>query len=425
MSAEILSIGSELMAGRIADTNAAFLSEQLARLGFQVTRHTAVGDREGDILEALTQIADRADVAIVTGGLGPTPDDLTRQAFAEFCKVELVESTDAAARLRDFFTARNRVPSPSNFIQARIPRGGAVLINGHGTAAGFSIRRGKCDFFCLPGVPSEMKLMFQQAVAPALAGRTTQTCLTRCLHVFGIPESVIGERLRAWMGEDKDPEVATQASHGTITIRITSKAPDEREARERIASVESKVRAQLGPAIFGGDEQTLEGAVAALLKQRGLSVAVAESCTGGEVSARLTDIPGISRHLLEAAVTYSNEAKVRRLNVPVKLIERHGAVSLQVAEAMAAGMRAMSGADITLAVTGIAGPTGATAAKPVGLVYVALATAASIRVEELRLAGNRKQIKDRAAKHALNMLRLYLEEDAPNMVKKSESTGMT
>ena len=381
MSAEILSIGSELMAGRIADTNAAFLSEQLARLGFQVTRHTAVGDREGDILEALTQIADRADVAIVTGGLGPTPDDLTRQAFARFCGVELAESADAAARLRDFFTARNRVPSPSNFIQARIPRGGVVLINGPGTAAGFSIRCGKCEFFCLPGVPSEMKLMFQQAVAPALAGRTARTSVTRCLHVFGMPESVIGERLREWMGENKNPEVATQASHGTITIRITSTAPDEHEAGERRAAVESKVRAQLGQAIFGEDEQTLAGAVAALLEQRRLSLAVAESCTGGEVSARLTDIPGISRHLLEATVTYSNEAKVRRLSVPAALIERHGAVSAEVAEAMAGGMRATSGADIALAITGIAGPTGATLRSAYSAEVASATKAGSLRYE--------------------------------------------
>ena len=263
--------------------------------------------------------------------------------------------------------------------------------------------------------------MFRQSVAPVLTGRTARTSVTRCLHVFGMPESVIGERLREWMGEDKNPEVATQASHGTITIRITSTAPDEREAGERMAAVESKVRAQLGQAIFGEDEQTLAGAAAALLEQRGLSLAVAESCTGGEVSARLTDIPGISQRLIETAVTYSNDAKTRRLSVPAALIERHGAVSAEVAEAMAGGMRATSGADIALAITGIAGPTGATAAKPVGLVYVALASEGASRVEELRLTGDRRQIKDRAAKYALNMLRLYLEEGTSNMVDKSES----
>ena len=408
MDAEILSIGSELMAGSIANTNAAFLSERLMNLGYRVTRHTAVGDCMEDILSALRRIAERADVAIVTGGIGPTPDDLTRQAFARFSGCELVEDEAGAELLRSRFAAWKHTPSPSNFIQATIPAGSRAMINHNGTATGFSLKHDGCDFFCLPGVPSEMKKMFDDDVAPRLRGRTGRITQVRTLHVIGVGESTIGEHLREFMGEGKNPEVATQAHHGEITVRITGSGPDEEKVRADMAVIESAVHSRLGTAIFGENGQTLAGAVAALLEGRGLRVAIAESCTGGEIASRLADIPGISRHLIEGAVTYSNDAKIRRLNVPPELIEKHGAVSAEVAEAMALGMRDTSGADLALAVTGIAGPSGGTPSKPVGLVYIALANLQDVEVREARLLGSRVRIKDRTTKQALNMLRLHL-----------------
>ena len=409
MSAETLCIGSELVAGRIADTNATYLADQLLRLGFRVVRHTTVGDRKADIIAALDEISRRAKVAVVTGGLGPTPDDLTRNAFSEFCDAPLVENAEAAMRTRSFFAARNREPSPSNLVQAQLPEGAELIRNPRGTAAGFSIRHGTCEFFCLPGVPGEMKMMYHETVKPRLRGMTAQTILVRCLQVFGVPESVVGERLSDLMLPVRNPEMATQARQGVITLRITSTGTDEAEAREQLDSSEKAVRDRLGDAVFSSEERSLAEVVVGLLERRGVTLAVAESCTGGEISAALTDVPGISRFFLEAAVTYSNESKSKRLAVPLELIRRHGAVSREVAAAMARGVRTSSGANIGVATTGIAGPTGATPTKPVGLVYVALAHAEDVSVEELRLAGDRQQIKDRAAKYALNKLRLHLE----------------
>ena len=410
MNAEVLSIGSELMAGRIADTNAAFLSEQLLSLGFDVPRHTAVGDRRADIRMAIEEIAPRADLAIVTGGLGPTRDDPTRECFAAVCGVDLVEDPESTRRIRELFAVRRMPLPPSNFGQAYFPRGGEPLRNSTGTAAGFAVRRLRCRFFCLPGVPSEMKVMFGESVEPQLRSASDHATLVRSLHTFGLSESAIGERLFELMAEDHNPAVATQAHDAIITLRLTATDSTEAAARRRLDEAEKQVRALLGSAIFGADAtSTLPAAVATLLKRTGLKVAFAESCTGGEMTARLTDVPGISASLLESAVTYSNESKIRRLGVPAEILEREGAVSAATAEAMARGLRATSGADIALSITGIAGPDGGTAAKPVGLVYIALADSAGARVEETRWRGNRQQIKDRAAKSGLNMLRLYLE----------------
>ena len=414
MNAEILSIGSELMAGRIADANAAFLSERLTCLGFHVTRHVAVGDRTPDIVASLRSMSERADVAIVTGGIGPTPDDVTRRAFARFAAVDLVAIPDAVRRLEDFFSARKRPLSPSNLIQARIPQGSNLIPNQRGTAAGFRLQHGSCEFYCLPGVPAEMQQMFIESVGPRLQDRSSGVTRTKRLEVFGLPESLIGERLAGLMGEDRNPEVATQACEGAITVRITATGPDKDAATEQLESVSAHVKDALGNHVFGEDGRSLAEAVAELLDRRSLTLAVAESCTGGEVCARLTDVPGISRHLIECTVTYSDTAKTRRLNVPPDMIQRHGAVSREVAECMADGMRESSGAALALGITGIAGPTGGKETKPVGLVYVALAGADGTRAEELRLGGSRRQIKDRAAKHALNFLRLHLEGQEPN-----------
>jgi nicotinamide-nucleotide amidase len=410
MNAAILSIGSELMEGRIADTNAAFLSDRLTTLGFRMDRHVAVGDRRADILAELRALATAVDVVVVTGGIGPTPDDPTRQVFAEFLGVELVEDAVAADDLRALFARRNIVPPASNFIQARIPAGAELLRNPTGTAAGFSCRAARCLFFSLPGVPSEMKVMYRESIEPALRRMTDRTILVRALMTFGMPESLIGEKLREMMTEGHEPAVATQAHEGVITVRITATDRDAAACRAKLEAAERDVRARLGDCVYGVEGQSLAEVAAALLRERGLSLAVAESCTGGNVAAQLTDVPGISACLMETAVTYSNASKTRRLGVAASLIEAYGAVSPEVARAMAAGMRLNARVDLALATTGIAGPTGATPEKPVGLVYVALAHAGGVIVEEARSFGStRTQIKDRGAKRALNTLRLFLE----------------
>jgi nicotinamide-nucleotide amidase len=255
-----------------------------------------------------------------------------------------------------------------------------------------------------------MKVMFRESVEPQLRPAADHATIIRSLHTFGLSESTIGERLFDLMAEDHNPQVATQAHDGIITLRLTATDSDDAAARRRLEAAEKQVRTLIGNAIFGADEAaTLQASVAALLARTRLKIAVAESCTGGEVSARLTDMPGISAFLLESVVTYSNESKIRRLGVPVEILQRDGAVSAATAEAMACGMRATSGADVALSLTGIAGPDGGTADKPIGLVYMALADAAGARIEEVRFRGDRQQIKDRSAESGLNMLRLYLE----------------
>lgn len=410
MKAEILSVGSELVAGRIADTNAAFLSKRLMNLGIPVTRHTAVDDCQGDIVDALRCISERADLAIVSGGIGPTPDDVTRQAFAEFCGVGMTEIPEAVAHINRLFALRGRQAPASNMIQARIPENSVPLPNSQGTATGFQLTANGCEFFCLPGVPREMKAMFDNTIAPQLKDRSGSALDVVCLQTFGMPESTIGEKLNDLMGKGRNPEVATQACEGVITIRVTARSTHSGDAQNQANETAQRIRDRLGKAVFAEGQMTMAETVAGLLESASLTLAVAESCTGGEIASRLTNVPGISRFLMECAVTYSNASKTRRLGVPDELIRQHGAVSEVVAKHMAQGMRTTSGADIALATTGIAGPGGGTDIKPVGLVYVALTDARDTYVEELRLRGNRTQVKDRAAKSALNTLRRYLEE---------------
>jgi nicotinamide-nucleotide amidase len=268
---------------------------------------------------------------------------------------------------------------------------------------------GTCDYFCLPGVPAEMMRMYSEGVEPLLQERSPRRTRVTSLQTFGLPESVVGERLQDLMSVGNKVQVATQARGGVIAVRISATGDDPAAAQEQVERVEREVRDRLGEAVFGEEKATLQEAVAAGLEARGLTLAVGESCTGGEIAARLTDVPGISRFFVEGAVTYSNAAKVRRLRVPPALLEQHGAVSAPVAQAMARGIREVSGAALGLAVTGIAGPGGGTPAKPVGLVYLALSDARDTDTCDLHLAGGRQQIRDRITKHALNMLRLYLE----------------
>ena len=255
-----------------------------------------------------------------------------------------------------------------------------------------------------------MKVMFNESVGPALRALSDRVILVRSLHTLGMSEALIGELLAEMMAEGHSPAVATQASEGMITVRITADEATEATAREKLAATEREIRAKLGEVVYAADGLTLGWAVAELLEKRALTLAVAESCTGGEIAARLTDVPGISRFFLEGAVTYSNASKTARLGVPADLIQRHGAVSAETAEAMAAGMRRSFGADVALSATGIAGPAGGSKEKPVGLVYIGIADASGTRSERVMAFGTREQIKVRAAKRALNILRLHLEK---------------
>ena len=412
MNASILSIGTELSTGQSVDTNAVWLATELTTLGFRVVEHITVGDDIEQISDAVCRLIGHSDVVIVTGGLGPTLDDLTRDGIARAIGQPLEENAEAVAQVRAFFARLGREVSPSNLRQAMVPRGSSILRNARGTAPGMQCRLGERRLFALPGVPDEMKAMFQGDVAPLLVGLgPASACTRRRVNCYGMSEAKIGELLAEFMGRDRNPLVGTSACAGVISIRIVSQADTASEAEALAQQDVDAIRGRLGRCVYGEGDETLESAVGQLLRERGKTLSTAESCTGGLLAKRLTDIPGSSGYFLRGFVTYSDESKADEVAVPRELITTHGAVSEPVASALASGCRTVSGSDFALSTTGIAGPTGAVEPdKPVGLVYIGLADEAGVTVRRLVLGDylDRKGIRDRACGAALNLLRLRL-----------------
>lgn len=414
MRAAILSVGSELVTGLVLDTHGREISRALAGLGIEVARHETLDDNVPEIAAALERAAADAGLVVVTGGLGPTPDDLTRDGLAEAMGVPLEENAAARAMLDAWAAPRGRKPGGSNLRQALLPKGAEPLPNPVGSAPGILAVLGAARVFCLPGVPGEMRRMLADQVLPRLgpaqAGRVS---MVRTVRTFGMPESEVGERLADLMALGRSsppvsgPRVATAAHSGIIDVHIHATGP--RESVERALQAEAaEVRRRLGPVVFAEGDTDMAGAVAALLAEAKATLALAESCTGGLVATKLVAVPGISEWLLEAVVAYSNAAKVRLLGVPGAVLEEHGAVSEPVARAMAEGARKRSGANLALAVTGIAGPGGGSAAKPVGTVWFALAHQGGTEAAHRVFVGDRDHVRERAAIFALNMLRVHL-----------------
>ena len=410
MRAVILSIGRELVSGLTLDRHAQAISKALMALGVQVLRHLTLDDDVEAITEAFRAAGADADLVVATGGLGPTLDDGTRDALARAMGVPLEESAPAREHLYGWAKARGKVLSRSNLVQTLLPRGAATLPNPVGTALGIEARVGGARVFVMPGVPTEMHKMLADEVLPRLASaQGARVTRVRTVRTFGLPESQLGERLADLMAPRRHPQVGTAVHGGMIDVHIyATGAPQE---VERLLEIDARaVRERLGPWVFAEGDEHMEDAVAGLLAGRRATVAVAESCTGGLIAAKLVNVPGISRWLLEGVVAYSNASKVRTLGVPEDLIGRHGAVSEEVARAMAEGIRRRSGADFALGVTGVAGPEGGTAEKPVGTVWTALADAAATPAAREVFTGDRALVRERAANYALNMLRLRLIE---------------
>jgi len=408
--AVVLSIGGELVGGLRPDTHAAEIVRALAALGIETVRHETLDDDATAIADAFRRAADAAEVVVATGGLGPTRDDRTRYGLAEAMDAAIVEHPDAVAHLAAWAESRGREISPSNRVQTLLPEGADVLPNPIGTAVGIAVRLGEAQVFCLPGVPAEMRAMLRDQVLPRLQrtapGRVRRV---RTIRTFGLPESEVGERLADLMAPGRRPRVGTACHAGVIDIHI--QAAGETDAVDRLLkTAASVVRERLGAAVFGEGDAGLEAAVAALLDEAGATVALAESCTGGLVAAKLVGVPGMSDHLLEAVVAYANASKIRTLGVPEEMIQEHGAVSEPVVRAMAEGARRRAGADLAVAVSGIAGPGGGSPEKPVGTVWFALSDAADTRAVCEHLPGDRGLIRERAALYALNLLRLGLSE---------------
>lgn len=422
MNAIIISIGDELVLGQNVDTNSAWLSRQLAAVGCTVAAHLTVPDDQRLIEQAIVECGERSDFLVITGGIGPTADDLTRQALAVVMRQELVLNDLWLKRLEDFFRARGREMPPTNRIQAMIPTGATMIDNALGTAAGIdatltfdrpvpghSPRKHTCRVFSLPGVPKEMTAMFTRDVLPHIrqAGGGG-VILSASLHTFGVGESSIAERLGDLMRRDRNPSVGTTASGGVVTLRINSRFESREKAQEELHRTIDACRAAVGDLIYGEDDQTLQQVVGRMLAERKLTVTTAESCTGGLLAKLITDVSGSSEYFHAGFITYSNEMKYQRLGVSMEIINIHGAVSEPVVQAMANHAKRLAKADVALAISGVAGPTGGTAAKPVGTVCIALAHEGGTTARTFNFPGDREWVRDRAAKTGLTLLRFHL-----------------
>ena len=422
MVAELVFVGTELLLGQILNTNAQYLSKKLAELGIDVYRQTVVGDNPERLTDCVRESLGRAELLITTGGLGPTGDDLTKEVVARILGRDLVTDQAALASIEGFFAARGRTMTSNNRKQALIPRGSRALPNHRGTAPGVLVEAaaetGDKLVVMLPGPPRELGPMFEAEVLPHLTQRpgVGQTIVSRVLHLCGIGEAEVADRLGDIIAEQAETTIAPLASQGEVRLRLTTKASSRRAGLARMEPVEREIRRHLGRHVYGVDGQSLPGVVADLLTGVGLRLALAESCTGGLLSSWLTDQPGVSAAFTAGLVVYANQAKLDLLGVPAAQIERHGAVSAEVCAAMATGARRVGRADIGVGITGIAGPSGATASKPVGLVFIGLAAAgAEVAVAQHRFVGDRETIKARAARQALVRLRDHLLDLGPGV----------
>jgi nicotinamide-nucleotide amidase len=413
----IVATGDELATGSCVDTNSAAIAARLLELGFETERIVVLGDDEEALAATLVDLSARCDAIVVTGGLGPTLDDVTRSAAARAAGTDLVLSEAALAELREWW-GRSRRPFPaSNERQAWFPRGAEILRNPLGTAPGFQCRVGRALVFALPGPPREMNGMLESEVVPRLRAEWTGgESLSRAgFYLFGLSESAFADQSGAWMDRAANPLLGVTAKGGVLTARIVARAADQRSAAALLAGRAQEFRERFAEWIFSETDADPAFALGRKLIERKLEVAIAESCTGGLVAEKLTRVPGISAVFERGYVTYSNRAKTELLRVPESLIEEHGAVSAEVAEAMAKGAAESSGARLAVSVTGIAGPDGGTAEKPVGLVWFGLSIDGKTSSVERRFAvRSRELIREFAANTALDLLRRNLpaERDA-------------
>ena len=409
MKAELISVGTELLLGEITDTNAVYISQRLAEIGVDIHFRHTVGDNLGRLVAALAEAAARCDVIILCGGLGPTEDDITRDGIAEVTHRPLRRDPDAVAHLREFFAQRGYVATDNNLKQCDVPEGGQLLDNVCGTAPGLLVEHEGVAYFAVPGPPPEMREMMNRSVLPWLRERVTAEGAgilhTRTLRLCDIGESMVANEISDLIQNQTDPTIALYASPGEVKVRFATKDTDEAAARARLEALEAEIRAKLDKHVYGVDDTNMEKAVGEALLERNATVAVAESCTGGLVANRITDVSGASAYFLTGVVAYANETKHFLLGVPHEVLETEGAVSEACARAMAEGVRGINGATFGVATTGIAGPTGGTPEKPVGLVFVAVADAQGTICLQQTWPGTRDQFKQRVSQLALNLLR--------------------
>ncbi len=408
MIAEILSIGTELLMGQIANTDAQYISRRLGELGINIYRHSTVGDNPERVREALAESISRSDIVITTGGLGPTEDDLTKEMVAEHFGLEMYLHQPSLDALTERLTRMGREMTPNNKKQAMMPVGARVMPNLCGTAPGAIVEGNGKAVAILPGPPREMQDMFERQLVPYLEGRAGVRIDSRFLHVCGIGESKL-ETILIDLFHSENPTLALYCSAGEVTARLSARVADGEDSAKLLDPLENEIRARAGRAVYGeGRNLTLAAAVVNALIEKNITIACAESLTGGMLASRIVDVPGASAILNEAYVTYSNEAKMRLLGVSEDTLRNYGAVSAQCAKEMAEGARRAAGADCAISTTGIAGPDGGTPEKPVGLVYVGIATPDGCEAVELHLRGDRRWVRELTCVNAFNELRLRM-----------------
>ena len=405
-SAEILCVGTELLLGDIINTNAAYISRRLAALGIPVYRQAVVGDNPERMMTTVAESFARSDCLILTGGLGPTCDDITKEIVAEYFGLELELNEEALERMRSYFSSTGRTMTKNNEKQAYAPRGARVLQNDWGTAPGLVIEKDEKTAILLPGPPIELEPMWRERVEPYLFERSESVIVSKNVHVLGMGESAVEEKLYSMMNEMTNPTVAPYAGNGEVRIRVSARAENEEIASAMCDKIIAQIKkTDVGAFIYGVDVDSMENALVLSLRERGMTLATAESCTGGLIAKRITDLAGCSDVFLGGCVTYANEAKEKLIGVSHETLEKYGAVSEQTAREMARGVRLALGADVGIATTGIAGPGGGTPEKPVGTVYIAVSTESGEEVRLLSLSPKRSRefIRICAATNAMSL----------------------
>ena len=405
MIAEILAVGTELLMGQISNTNAQYLSKRLNEVGIGVYYHSVVGDNPLRLKESLKLALSRADVIITTGGLGPTQDDLTKETIAEAMGRRLILHEETYQGIKAFFEKLNRRMADSNGKQAYLPENSLIIPNPNGTAPGCIIENDNKIVVMFPGPPKEMIPMFEETVYPYFEQKTGQTISSRMLKVFGIGESEMELRIIDLIEAQNNPTIAPYVGTGEVIIRVSAHGKDKEEAQQLMGPVIENIHERLGNFLYSDCGESMEEVVVALLKKGGISLSVAESCTGGMLASSLISVPGVSEVFDRGFITYSNEAKMQELGVSQETIERYGAVSRETAEEMVSRLVKRTGTRAGIAITGIAGPEGGTKDKPTGLVYLAVSLDGNITSQEVRLAGDRERVRHVACLNALNLLR--------------------
>ncbi len=408
MKAEIITVGTEILLGDILNTNTHYLSNELANMGIDVYYQITVGDNEKRLFNQLEESFRRSNLVILTGGLGPTEDDLTKEVCAKYFNLDMEFHQPSWDKIIEIHNKMKRIPTENNKKQAYFPVNSTILPNEYGTAPGCIMEKDNKIIIVMPGPPREMKPMFDNYVKPFLQKDSENILKSKVLRIIGIGESKVENDLLDLIQKQINPTIATYAKDGECTVRITAKGKNVEEAEKLILPVAKEIKNRFKEAVYGEDETTIEDEVAKLLVENNLTISVAESCTGGMVSSSLINYPGISSVFMEGCVTYSNEAKIKTLGVKEETLESVGAVSEQCAKEMAQGVAARYNTNIGLSTTGIAGPEGGSVEKPVGLVYIGITINRKTIVKKYIFNGDRQQIRYRACKTLLNDLRLEL-----------------